>query len=102
MRGFLLLSGVAGYQEDLDRCALQACELMGARLTERGGEIDIYAYRLVDPLMNFRSAAKMKLGAAATAAVATTLERAKNTLGSARARRDLDDEEQRVWRLLSR
>jgi hypothetical protein len=101
MARFLLLSGVAGYQTDLDECALKSCEMMRSRLIERGGEIDIYAYRLVEPLITFRQTMKAKLGTAAISSIATTIERAKNTLASARARRELDDEEERVWRMLN-
>lgn len=101
MARFLLLSGVAGYQSDVDQCALQACELMRSRLSERGGEIDIYAYRLVAPLITFRNVLKVKLGAAAQTTIAATLEGAKSTLATARSRRELDEEEERVWRTLS-
>lgn len=100
MARFLLVSGAAGYQKDLDQCAIRACELMRGRLTERGGEIDIYAYRLVDPLLNFRNVTKTKLGTAAKSIIATTLEQAKNALTTARLRRELDAEEERVWRSL--
>ncbi|RAK68492.1 SIR2 family protein [Phenylobacterium kunshanense] len=100
MARFLLVSGVAGYQKDLDQAAIRACELMGARLAERGGEIDIYAYRLVDPLLTFRNATKSRIGAASTAVIVGTLERAKEVLSLVRNRRELDDEEERVWRLL--
>ena len=55
---------------------------------------------LVERLVSFRAADHRF--EESKAAVATTLERAKNTLVSARARRDLDDEEERVWRSLNR
>jgi hypothetical protein len=100
MARFLLMSGIAGYQEDLDQCALQACQLIAARLTERGGEIDIYAYRLIEPLLDFRNITKQRLGTAAKSVIATTLDQAKNALEAARLRRDLDHEEERVWRAL--
>lgn len=101
MAHFLLLSGAAGYQVDLDQCALRACELMGSRLTERGGEIDIYAYRLVDPLVKFRNVHGASLGVAAKSTIKTTLEQAKNSLSVARRRRELDNEEERVWKRLN-
>jgi hypothetical protein len=100
MARFLLVSGAAGYQADLDECAIKACELMSARMTERGGEIDIYAYRLVDPLLHFRNLKGAELGAGAKSVVTTTLDQARSALAAARQRRELDHEEERVWRTL--
>lgn len=97
MARFLLTSATAGYKRDVDQCAVEACALFTGRFVERAGEIDIYAYRLVEPLLAFRAALSSQLSAASKAVVTNALEKARSGLASARGRRELDDEEERVW-----
>jgi hypothetical protein len=98
MTRFLFTNATAGNQTDLDADAIRACELMAPRLAGRGENLDIYAFRLVEPLLQFADAFRNRLGDAAKEAVNVTIRKAKSAIGAQRGLRDLDNEEERVWR----
>jgi hypothetical protein len=100
MARFLFTNAVAGEPCDLDADAVRACELMTPRISGRGENLDIYAFRLVDPLLRFADAFRSQLGASAKAAVNATIAKAKSAVEAQRSVRQLDNEEERVWRQL--
>lgn len=102
MTRFLFTSAIAGNPADLDADAIRACELMAPRLAGRGENLDIYAFRLVDPLLQFADAFRSRLGDAAKGAVSATIGKAKAAIAALRSMRELDNEEERVWRQLRR
>lgn len=100
MTRFLFLNAVAGEPCDLDADAVRACELMRPRISGRGEHLDIYAFRLVEPLLQFTDAFRSRLGPGAKSSIAATISQAKDAIAAQRSRRTLDSEEERVWRQL--
>jgi hypothetical protein len=79
---------------------IQACDLMTRRLSGRGENLDMYAFWLVEPLLQFADKFRSQLGAAAKATIGTTIAKAKSTIGELRSIRKLDNDEERLWRQL--
>lgn len=100
MARFLLSNATAGEPCDLDADAVRACELMAPRLSHRTQNLDIYAFRLVEPLLQFSDAFRSGLGASARATVNVTISKAKSAIAAHRSVQPLDNEEERVWRQL--
>ncbi len=100
MTRFLFMNAIAGNAVDVDVDAIRACELMGPRLVGRGDTLDIYAFRLVEPLLQLADMFKARLGAGAKTSVNTTIAKAKKAITEHRSFRSLDSEEERVWRQL--
>ena len=100
MSRFLFLNATGGQPCDLNADAIRACDLMTRRLSVRGGSIDMYAFRLVQPLLDFADKFRSGLGDGAKAAVRDTISKAKSSIVALRSTRTLDSEEERVWRQL--
>ncbi len=100
MSKFLFTNATAGQPCDLDADAILACEFMVPRLSSHGANVDIYAFRLVEPLLQFADAFRSRLGVSAKATVEATIAKAKASMAAVRSARSLDNEEERVWRQL--
>jgi hypothetical protein len=100
MSKFLFSNAMAGQPCDLNADTIQACELMTRRLSGRGENLDMYAFWLVEPLLQFADKFRSQLDAHAKAAIAATIAKAKSTIGALRSMRKLDNDAERVWRQL--
>jgi len=97
MTRFLFLNAIAGGSTDLDADSIRACDLMKKRLSTRGGNLEIYAFRLVEPLLQFSDLFRSRLSDGAKAAIVTTIAKAKSAISEQRSMRTLDSEEERAW-----
>jgi hypothetical protein len=100
MSKFLFSNAMAGQPCDLNADSIQACKLMTRRLSGRGENLDMYAFWLVEPLLQFADKFRSQLDARAKAAIAVTIAKAKSTIGALRSMRKLDNDAERVWRQL--
>jgi len=97
---YLLMSATSGFPSDLDENAKGACEIMQSRLTIRGGEVDVYSFRLIYPLLAFFDKFSSTLQATTVALIRSTLRQAESVLQQARQHRMLSSEEERAFRTL--
>lgn len=98
---FLLMSANSGYPADLDESAKEACAIIQSRLVVRGGEVDVYAFRVIYPLLAFLDKFGPSLHATTLALIRSTLRQAEAVLRQARQHRVLSSEEERALRTLS-
>lgn len=102
MARFLLTSSVAGYSKNIEECAIRAKTLMGSRFMERSGDIDIYAYRLMEPMISFRDKFKLDLSKESINSINEIIRRGKEILLKTQSMRSLDSEEDHILRLLKK
>lgn len=98
---FLLMSATGGHPSDLNLNAKEACEIIQSRLAVRGGEVDVYSFRLIYPLLAFLDKFGSSIHSATLSLIRSTLRQAEAILRQARQHRMLSSEEERDLRTLS-